>query len=134
MLEQGAIKSFLPLCESRGIGIVTGGPYNSGILATGAIPGAFYNYDPASEFILKKVSEIEAICRDYNTPLKAAALQFPLLHPTHVSVIPGGQTILEMKSNFEEDYDRSNPATKDFANYNFIENYIKQENHKIRIS
>ena len=100
LLEQEAIKSFLPLCESRGIGIVTGGPYNSGILATGSIPGSFYNYDPASESILKKVAAIEAICRDYNTPLKAAALQFPLLHPTHVSVIPGGQNNLEMKSNF----------------------------------
>ena len=101
LLEQEAIKSFLPLCESRGIGIVTGGPYNSGILATGAVSGAFYNYDPASKSILKKVAAIEAICRDYDTPLKAAALQFPLLHPTHVSVIPGGQNILEMKSNFE---------------------------------
>ena len=89
------------MCASRGIGIVTGGPYNSGILATGAVPGAFYNYDPASDSILKKVASIEEICRQYSTPLKAAALQFPLLHPTHLSVIPGGQNVEEMKSNFE---------------------------------
>ncbi len=121
LLEQDAIKSFLPLCESRGIGIVTGGPYNSGILATGAIRGAFYNYDPAPESILKKVSSIEAICRDYNTPLKAAALQFPLLHPTHVSVIPGGQTILEMKSNFEAfNFEIPNELWDALKNANFI--------------
>ena len=101
LLEQEAIKSFLPLCQSRGIGIVTGGPYNSGILATGAVSGAFYNYDQASERIMKKVAAIELMCQEYGIPLKAAALQFPLLHPTHVSVIPGGQNIFEMKSNFE---------------------------------
>ena len=44
LLEQEALRSFLPLCEKRGIGVVLGGPYNSGILATGPKPGAFYNY------------------------------------------------------------------------------------------
>ena len=46
LLEQESLDSFLPLCQSRGIGIVIGGPYNSGILASGPKPGAFYNYDP----------------------------------------------------------------------------------------
>ena len=44
LLEQKALDSFLPLSESRGIGIITGSPYNSGILATGPVPRAFYNY------------------------------------------------------------------------------------------
>ena len=101
LLEQEALNSFLPLCESRGIGIITGGPYNSGILATGAVSGAFYNYDPAPEKVLQKVASIEAICKNYGTPLQAAALQFPLMHPTHVSVIPGGQTLEEMRNNFD---------------------------------
>ena len=101
LLEQEALDSFLPLCEARGIGIVTGGPYNSGILATGPVPGAFYNYDPAPKTIMRKVNEIEEICRQYDVPLKAAALQFPLLHPTHFSVIPGGQSTIEMSSNLD---------------------------------
>jgi D-threo-aldose 1-dehydrogenase len=99
LLEQEALNSFLPLCEARGIGIVTGGPYNSGILATGAVPGAFYNYDPASAEVLRKVGAIEAVCAQYEVPLIAAALQFPLLHPAHVSVIPGGQTTEQMHGN-----------------------------------
>lgn len=99
LLEQEALNSFLPLCEKRGIGIVTGGPYNSGILATGAKPGAFYNYDPAPEHIVERVNAIEAVCRDHDVRMVDAAFQFPLLHPAHVAVIPGGQGVSEMHAN-----------------------------------
>ena len=67
LLEQEALKTFLPLAEKRGIGIVTGGPYNSGILATGAKPGAFYNYEVAPQEIIDKVNAIEAVCTSHNT-------------------------------------------------------------------
>ena len=89
LLEQEALNSFLPLCEKRGIGIVLGGPYNSGILATGAIPGALYNYDPAPKSILDRVRRIEAACKAHKVKLPAAALRFPVKHPSVVSVIPG---------------------------------------------
>jgi D-threo-aldose 1-dehydrogenase len=101
LLEQEALNSFLPLCMERGIGIVSGGPYNSGILATGARPGAFYNYDPAPQNILDRVAKIEAVCADHNTRLVDAAFQFPLLHPAHVTVIPGGQGVAEMTGNLQ---------------------------------
>ncbi len=101
LLEQTALESFLPLCEQRGIGIVTGGPYNSGILATGAVPGAFYNYDPAPTDIIDRVNAIEAVCKAHDTRMIDAAFQFPLLHPTHLSVIPGGQGEHEMTSNLQ---------------------------------
>jgi D-threo-aldose 1-dehydrogenase len=99
LLEQEALKSFLPLCEARGIGIVIGGPYNSGILASGPKPGAFYNYDPASESILEKVRRLEAVCRSHDVSLVEAAFQFPLMHPSVVAVIPGGQSVTQMESN-----------------------------------
>jgi D-threo-aldose 1-dehydrogenase len=89
LLDQASLDSFLPLCEKRGIGIVLGGPYNSGILATGPVEGAHYDYAPASPEILDKTRRIEEVCRRHNVPLKAAALQFPLGHPTVASVIPG---------------------------------------------
>ena len=101
LLEQEALDSFLPLCEARGIGIVTGGPYNSGILATGAKPGAYYNYDPAPQHIMDRVDAIEAVCRDHNVRLVDAAFQFPLLHPAHVTVIPGGQSVAETQGNLQ---------------------------------
>jgi D-threo-aldose 1-dehydrogenase len=99
LLEQEALASFLPLAESRGIGIVIGGPYNSGILATGARPGAFYNYDPAPQPVLDRVARIEAACARHGTRLVDAAFQFPLRHPAVVSVIPGGQGVAEMEGN-----------------------------------
>lgn len=99
LLEQEALETFLPLCEARGIGIVVGGPYNSGILATGPRPGAFYNYNPAPAEILDRVGRIEAICRHHGVRMVDAAFQFPLGHPAVVSVIPGGQGLGEMASN-----------------------------------
>jgi len=101
LLEQEALDSFLPLVEQRGIGIVTGGPYNSGILATGAQDGAMYNYDPAPPHILDKVRRIEAVCAAHSVRMVDAAFRFPLLHPSTVSVIPGGQGLGEMNSNIE---------------------------------
>lgn len=99
LLEQDALESFLPHCERRHLGIILGGPYNSGILATGPKEGAFYNYDPAPPHILKRVAEIEAVCKKHGVRLIEAALQFPLMHPSVVTVIPGGQTVDEVASN-----------------------------------
>jgi len=99
LLEQKALDSFLPLCEERGIGIVTGGPYNSGILASGAKPGAFYNYNTAPQDIIDRVNAIDAVCQDHGVRMVDAAFQFPLMHPTHIAVIPGAQSAAEVQSN-----------------------------------
>jgi D-threo-aldose 1-dehydrogenase len=89
LLEQEALNVFLPMCEKRGVGIILGGPYNSGILASGAKPGAFYNYSPAPKDVLARVARIEAICKRHKVKLVEAALRFPLLHPAVVTAIPG---------------------------------------------
>ena len=99
LLEQEALETFLPLAAQRGIGIVIGGPYNSGILATGPKPGAFYNYDPAPQAILDRVARIQAVCERHTVRMVDAAFQFPLRHPAVVSVIPGGQGVAEMDAN-----------------------------------
>jgi len=109
LLEQEALQTFLPLCEKRGIGIVLGGPYNSGILATGPKPGAFYNYSEAPGEILDRVARIEAVCKAHGVRLIEAALRFPLMHPSVVSVIPGGQSPEEVRSN-RANLDASIPA------------------------
>lgn len=101
LLEQGALEDFLPLCEARGIGVVIGGPYNSGILATGPIKGAYYNYAPAPAEILNKVTKIQEICESHGVRLIDAAFHFPLLHPQIVSVIPGGGSADQMRQNVE---------------------------------
>ncbi len=99
LLEQEALESFLPLAEERGIGIIIGGPYNSGILATGPVEGAYFNYDVAPPEILETVRRIQEVCEAHGVSLLDAAFQFPLLHPCVVSVIPGGQGVNEMTAN-----------------------------------
>lgn len=99
LLEQEAQESFLPKCVERGVGIVVGGPYNSGILATGPKPGAHWNYAPAPDWVMTKAARLQAVCDGFGVRLVDAAFQFPLRHPAVVSVIPGGQGLTEMASN-----------------------------------
>ena len=99
LLEQESLISFLPICEKRGISIVLGGPYNSGILATGAKPGAQFNYFDAPQAVIEKVTRINQVCERHGVPMIEAALQFPLFHPSVVSVIPGGQSAAEVRGN-----------------------------------
>ncbi|KAJ96678.1 aldo/keto reductase [Raoultella planticola] len=101
LLEQEALKAFLPLCEERNAAVVIGGGFNSGILATGAVENAKYNYGPASQAILQKVSKIENVCRDYHVSLPAAALQFVLAHPAVPTIIPGTRTVAQLENCLE---------------------------------
>jgi D-threo-aldose 1-dehydrogenase len=99
LLEQDVLDSEFPRCAERGVGIVIGGGYNSGILATGAVPGAMYNYEPAGPAILERVKKIEQVCQRHNVPLPAAALQFPLGHPIVASIIPGAISVGQVEKN-----------------------------------
>ena len=99
LLEQDVLDSEFPRCAERGVGIVIGGGYNSGILATGAVPGAMYNYEPAPPAILERLAKIEAVCKRWNVPLAAAALHFPLGHPIVASIIPGAITTKQVEQN-----------------------------------
>jgi D-threo-aldose 1-dehydrogenase len=99
LLEQGGLDDFLPLCLKKNIGIMLGGPYNSGILATGARPGANYNYKPAPPDVMERVSRIEAVCSRHAVPLAAAALQFPLGHAAVSTMIPGTSSARNVERN-----------------------------------
>jgi D-threo-aldose 1-dehydrogenase len=101
LLEQEALTTFLPLCVERAIGIVIGGAFNSGILATGAKPGAFYNYDVAPQAILDRVRSIEEVCRMHKVELAQSALHFVLAHPAVVSVILGMSRPEEVARNLK---------------------------------
>ena len=81
LLEQAPLDEFLPLCERRQIALIIGGAYNTGILATGAVDGAYFQYAPAPPEIMDRVRRIEAVCARHGVRLPTAALQFPLGHP-----------------------------------------------------
>ncbi len=109
LLEQKALDEFLPLCAERNIGVFLGGVFNSGILATGARPGASYQYKAASPEILDRVGRIEAICTRYNVPLPTAALQFPLAYPAVTSLVIGAKSPQEIDANLAA-FDLAIPA------------------------
>lgn len=99
LLEQEALAEFLPLCQARGISVLLAGVLNGGILAQGAIEGAYYKYAPAPPEILVRVQQMEAICARYQVPLLAAAIQFPLAHPAVTALLLGAETPGEVVAN-----------------------------------
>lgn len=99
LLDHVGLRELLPLCVEKHISIIIGGPYNSGILATGAVEGARYDYAIAPPEIMERVRRIEAVCHRHGIPLKAAALQFPLAHPAVAAIIPGGRSPEEVDQN-----------------------------------
>jgi len=99
LLEQPALAQFLPLAEQRGIAVLLGGVFNSGILATGAVPGAKYNYKDAPADILEKVARIERVCAAHNVALPVAALHFAIGAPAVASLVLGAQRPEEVDRN-----------------------------------
>jgi D-threo-aldose 1-dehydrogenase len=99
LLEHAALDEFLPHCEQHDVGVVVASPFNSGILATGAVPGATYFYSEAAADIVERTRRLEAVCAEYGVPLGAAALQFTLAHPAVVSAVCGYRTTREVDTN-----------------------------------
>lgn len=99
LLEQPALEDFLPLAVDKRISVMLGGVFNSGILATGAVADAKYNYRPAPAHILERVRAIEAVCERHDVALRIAALHFALAHPAVVSLVLGAVTPAEVAAN-----------------------------------
>lgn len=103
LLDSSAAEGLLPTCLERGISLIVGGPYNSGILASDLTSdrddGARYDYEAASDEILARARAIDRVCRAHGVPLAAAALQFPLKHPAVAAVIPGARSANEVHEN-----------------------------------
>jgi D-threo-aldose 1-dehydrogenase len=89
LLEQAPLDTLFPTCTERDVRLVIGGPYNSGILATGVTAGSRYDYGAAPASVVAKVAAIERVCAAHDVTLAAAALQFPLGHPQVGVVLPG---------------------------------------------
>jgi D-threo-aldose 1-dehydrogenase len=98
LLEQGALSTFLPLCEQRGIAVVAGGAYNSGLLADPGL-GTHYDYLPAPDPLIERAQQLRAVCARYGVPLKAAAIQFPIAHPAVSAVLTGPRRAAEVREN-----------------------------------
>lgn len=91
LLEQGPAESFFPRCVERGVQVILGGVYNSGILAlgSGSSDTLHFNYAPATAAVIEAVRRIEAVCAEFDVRLPAAALQFAGAHPAVASLLIG---------------------------------------------
>jgi D-threo-aldose 1-dehydrogenase len=101
LLEQEPLDELFPICEQQGVGIVLGGVYNSGVLATGPISGARFNYAPADAKVLARASQLQDVCRRHDVPLAAVALQFAYAHPVVVSACIGARDAKQQTRNAE---------------------------------
>lgn len=99
LIDQDSLHTGMKACMDRGVGVIIGAPFASGILATGSAGAAHYAYEKPDQSIIDKVRYIESICAAHNVSLQDAALQFPLAHPAAVSIIPGAAKPEELIAN-----------------------------------
>jgi D-threo-aldose 1-dehydrogenase len=109
LLEQATLDDLLPACEARGVSILLGGAFNSGILARGVQGDLKFNYGAAPKEVIERVARLEAVCRAHDVPLAAAALQFPYAHPAVATVLTGARSVEELRENVAS-FDRPIPA------------------------
>jgi D-threo-aldose 1-dehydrogenase len=95
VLDRSAEAELLPLCEARGIAVIAGGVFNSGVIAGGTT----FDYETAPPEIVARVEELGEVCARHGTQLPAAALQFPLRHPAVTTVLVGCRTPGEVAEN-----------------------------------
>jgi D-threo-aldose 1-dehydrogenase len=96
LLDQGALAELLPACVERGVAVVIGGVFNSGLLADPR-PGATFDYAPAPPELVERAGRLQAVCARHGVPLRAAALAFPFGHPAVASVLVGARTAAEVQ-------------------------------------
>ncbi len=100
LLDRTAAAELMPLCQEQGVGVVIGGVFNSGILATGPVPGAHFDYGPPNADILARVTGMQAHAAGQGVSLAGAALQFALQHPAVASVLIGSAKPSSLSRNF----------------------------------
>ncbi|MFB7223139.1 aldo/keto reductase [Streptomyces sp. NPDC056227] len=96
LLDQRGLAELLPLAAARGVGVVIGGVFNSGLLANPR-PGATYDYATAPLDLLSRALDLKAVCERHGVPLRAAALRFPFGHPAVASVLVGTRSATEAR-------------------------------------
>ncbi len=101
LLDRGAEAELIARCREAGTSLVIGGVFNSGILATGATPGAPFDYEPASADIIRRVEAMEAIAARHGVSLAAAALEFPMKSDVVATVLVGTAKPSSMQRNLD---------------------------------
>jgi D-threo-aldose 1-dehydrogenase len=99
LLDTRAAVSLLPECQRRGVAVLAGGVFNSGVLAAAPGPDATYNYLPAPPEVIERARRIGAACARRGIPLGAAALRFTLRHPAVTAAVVGARSPGEIRDD-----------------------------------
>jgi D-threo-aldose 1-dehydrogenase len=95
LLDQSAATELLPAALRRGVSVIAGGVFNSGVLAA-PVAGATYDYQAAPAALIERAARLEQACARFGVPLRAAAARFPLTHPAVASVLIGARSAAEV--------------------------------------
>jgi D-threo-aldose 1-dehydrogenase len=96
LLDQSGLAELLPLCGERGVSVIVGGVFNSGVLADPDADRTTYDYGPAPAEVLARARAIRDVCERHGVPLRAAAMRFPFGHPAVASVLVGARSADEV--------------------------------------
>ena len=96
LLDQSGADDLLPAALERGVRIVLGGVFNSGLLADPR-SAATYDYTPAPRALVDRALAIEQVCAEHGVPLRAAALRFGLDHPAVAGALIGIRSPLQAR-------------------------------------
>ena len=95
LLDRSAADTLLPAAQRRGVSVIAGGVFNSGLLARPEA-GATYDYQAAPDALIDRARRLEQECARFGVPLRAAAARFPLTHPAVASVLIGARNAAEI--------------------------------------
>ncbi|MEV6583780.1 aldo/keto reductase [Streptomyces sp. NPDC051582] len=98
LLDQSGLADLLPAAADRGVSVVVGGVFNSGLLADPR-PGAMFEYAAAPAHLVARAQHLKQVCDHHRVPLRAVALQLPLGHPAVTSVLVGAQSADQIRDN-----------------------------------
>lgn len=101
LLDASAANTLLPACRERGVAVICAGVFNSGILADPRCTGARFEYVAASPAIRARAVAIAETCERWDIPIAAAAIRYPLLHPTTTAVLVGARSAGEIEADVE---------------------------------
>jgi D-threo-aldose 1-dehydrogenase len=85
----------------RGIAVVAGGVFNSGILGRWPQPAPTYGYRPAPAEVIERVARLAAIAARHGVALPTAALQFVARNPHIRTVLLGPRTPAEVDAGLD---------------------------------
>ncbi len=101
LLDRSAEAALVPRCLKAGTSLVLGGIFNSGILATGPIEEATFDYAPASDAILAATGVLQEKAESIGMSLAEASIQFAQTHPAAASVLIGTAKANSLNRNLE---------------------------------